>query len=132
MNKTATVSASLTIAEDGRTTIPDKIRSQTDMEGKQAFCNVENYGHAPAEKPVRVTVTLGDDGRLTVPEEVRKQIGIYSQKVFCNVENHGPNKLLITILSGSSRKPLQPRNKEFEQILITILDRWTRDKQPAK
>lgn len=40
-----TVRETLEIDKSGRNTIPDSIREVTDLQGKKAYCQVENYGN---------------------------------------------------------------------------------------
>jgi len=44
LSETEIVRETLEISEDGRTTIKENLRKVLDIDGKKAFCQIENYG----------------------------------------------------------------------------------------
>lgn len=105
----------ITLQQDGRSTVTGDIRKAVDINGKKAYCKVEEFGNSKVLLTILhrcdpfQTLEIGSDGRFTLPVSSRETIGLKDKhekdkkkrlkKAFAEVENVGPDKILITVMT---------------------------------
>lgn len=112
---TERVHQTMTLQKDGRSTVTGDIRKAVNIEGKKAYCKVQEFGKDKVLLTILhrcdpfETLEIGPDGRFTLPVSSRETIGLKDKhekdkkkrlkKAFGEAENIGPDKILITVMT---------------------------------